>query len=54
MNSIKAWSLQSLVESKHGANDSLLAESLQLDIEEVFRIFFIGIFLIIFYIFPDG
>uniref|UniRef100_A0A336MXD4 CSON008771 protein n=1 Tax=Culicoides sonorensis TaxID=179676 RepID=A0A336MXD4_CULSO len=35
MNSIKASSLQSLVESDHGSNDSLLAESLQLDIEEL-------------------
>lgn len=35
MNSLKIPSLQSLIESDHGSNDSLLAESLQLDIEEV-------------------
>lgn len=35
MNSLNASSLQSLVESDRGSNDSLLAESLQLDIEEV-------------------
>lgn len=35
MNSLKVPSLQSLVESDRGSNDSLLADSLQLDIEEV-------------------
>lgn len=36
MNNLKAPSLHSLLESDHGSsNDSLLAESLQLDIEEV-------------------
>lgn len=35
MNTLKAPSLQSLLESDRGSNDSLLAESLQLDIEEV-------------------
>lgn len=35
---MKAPSLQSLLESDRGSNDSLLAESLQLDIEEVFLI----------------
>lgn len=34
-NNLKVPSLQSLVESDRGSNDSLLAESLQLDIEEV-------------------
>lgn len=38
MNTLKAPSLQSLLESDHGSNDSLLAESLQLDIEEVERV----------------
>lgn len=35
MNTLKAPSLHSLLDSDHGSNDSLLAESLQLDIEEV-------------------
>lgn len=36
MNNLKAPSLHSLLDSDHGSsNDSLLAESLQLDIEEV-------------------
>lgn len=35
MNSLKAPSLQSLLDSDRGSNDSLLAESLQLDIDEV-------------------
>lgn len=35
MNTLKAPSLQSLLESDRGSNDSLLAESLQLDIDEV-------------------
>lgn len=35
MNSLKTPSLQSLLESDRESNDSLLAESLQLDIEEV-------------------
>lgn len=35
MNSLRAPSLQSLLESDRGSNDSLLAESLQLDIDEV-------------------
>lgn len=35
MNLLKAPSLQSLLESDRGSNDSLLADSLQLDIEEV-------------------
>lgn len=38
MNTLKAPSLHSLIDSDHGSsNDSLLAESLQLDIEEVER-----------------
>lgn len=36
MDSLRAPSLQSLLESDRGSNDSLLAESLQLDIDEVF------------------
>ncbi|XP_058066857.1 vacuolar protein sorting-associated protein 8 homolog [Anopheles bellator] len=35
MNSLKAPSLHSLLDSDHGSNDSLLTESLQLDIEEL-------------------
>lgn len=35
MNTMSASSLQSLLESDRGSNDSLLAESLQLDFEEV-------------------
>lgn len=35
MNSLNTASLQSLIESDHGSSDSLLAESLNLDIEEV-------------------
>lgn len=35
MNSLKAPSLQSLMDSDRGSNDSLLAESLQLDLDEV-------------------
>lgn len=35
MDNLKAPSLQSLLESDRGSNDSLLAESLTLDIEEV-------------------
>ncbi|XP_037952335.1 vacuolar protein sorting-associated protein 8 homolog [Teleopsis dalmanni] len=35
MNELKAPSLQSLLESDHGSADSLLAESLQLDIEDL-------------------
>ncbi|XP_040174300.1 vacuolar protein sorting-associated protein 8 homolog [Anopheles arabiensis] len=35
MNTLKAPSLHSLLDSDHGSNDSLLAESLQLDIEEL-------------------
>ncbi|XP_058830163.1 vacuolar protein sorting-associated protein 8 homolog [Topomyia yanbarensis] len=35
MNNLKAPSLHSLLDSDHGSNDSLLAESLQLDIEEL-------------------
>lgn len=35
MNTLKAPSLQSLLESDRGSNDSLLAESLQLDFDEV-------------------
>lgn len=35
MNNLKAPSLQSLLESDRESNDSFLAESLQLDIEEV-------------------
>ncbi|KAJ6642950.1 Vacuolar protein sorting-associated protein 8 like [Pseudolycoriella hygida] len=35
MNALKAPSLQSLLESDRGSNDSLLAESLQLEIEEL-------------------
>lgn len=35
MNLLKAPSLQSLLESDRGSNDSLLAESLQLDFDEV-------------------
>ncbi|XP_052893448.1 vacuolar protein sorting-associated protein 8 homolog isoform X2 [Anopheles moucheti] len=35
MNTLKAPSLHSLIDSDHGSNDSLLAESLQLDIEEL-------------------
>ncbi|XP_063702348.1 vacuolar protein sorting-associated protein 8 homolog [Culicoides brevitarsis] len=35
MNSLKAGSLQSLVESDRGSNDSFLAESLNLDIEDL-------------------
>ena len=35
MNELKAPSLQSLLESDRGSTDSLLAESLQLDIEDV-------------------
>lgn len=35
MNSLRAPSLQSLLESDRGSNDSLLAESLQLDLDEV-------------------
>lgn len=38
--SIRASSLQSLLESDRGSNDSLLAESLQLDINEVSLIMF--------------
>lgn len=37
MNTLKAPSLQSLLESDRGSNDSLLAESLQLDFDEVNR-----------------
>lgn len=35
MNSLQAPSLQSLMDSDRGSNDSLLAESLQLDLDEV-------------------
>ncbi|KFB40171.1 AGAP007578-PA-like protein [Anopheles sinensis] len=35
MNTLKAPSLPSLLDSEHGSNDSMLAESLQLDIEEL-------------------
>lgn len=35
MNELKAPSLQSLLESDRGSTDSLLAESLQLDFEDV-------------------
>lgn len=35
MNSLKAPSVQSLMDSDRGSNDSLLAESLQLDLDEV-------------------
>lgn len=40
MNTLRAPSLQSLLESDRGSNDSLLAESLQLDIDEVIEISF--------------
>lgn len=36
MNALKVPSLQSLIESDRGSDDSLLADSLQLDIEEVY------------------
>lgn len=36
MNNLKAPSLQSLLESDRGSTDSLLAESLQLDFDEVY------------------
>lgn len=39
MNNLKAPSLHSLLDSDHGSAESLLAESLQLDIEEVARLF---------------
>jgi len=35
MSELKAPSLQSLLESERGSTDSLLAESLQLDFEDV-------------------
>lgn len=42
MNNLKAPSLQSLLESDRGSTDSLLAESLQLDFDEVFfKMFFV-------------
>lgn len=37
MNTLRAPSLTSLLESDRGSNDSLLAESLQLDLDEVFN-----------------
>lgn len=40
MNSLQAPSLQSLMDSDRGSNDSLLAESLQLDLDEVFEILY--------------
>lgn len=47
MNSLKAPSLQSLLESDRGSNDSLLAESLQLDIDEVkIGVFFVAFLMI--------
>lgn len=57
MNSLQAPSLQSLMDSDRGSNDSLLAESLQLDLDEVkfkkkmhysaARVLLIGLFLYI-------
>ena len=38
MNTLKAPSLQSLLDSDRGSNDSLLAESLQLDLDEVYNL----------------
>lgn len=47
MNSLKAPSLQSLLESDRGSNDSLLAESLQLDLDEVILICCVQCFLLL-------
>lgn len=47
MNSLKAPSLQSLLESDRGSNDSLLAESLQLDLDEVILVFCVQRFLLL-------
>lgn len=41
MNTLREPSLQSSLESNRGSNDSLLADSLQLDIEEVDMFFFL-------------
>lgn len=50
MEGLKAPSLQSLLESDKGSTDSLLAESLQLDIEDVsIKVYFLNCIKLLFY-----